>query len=213
MNQQEREEDARRPLQNVIEQIPSHEIYASLLGIKPAVSAAAASPLLSSSACNAIAITIDTDVEATSAFSRAYHKALASSSTTLSCLKLDQSNKGFRLLSQLGWRENEGGLGRRRQGNLEPVKTALKRNKKGLGAGPKVKARITHQESPKPPKAIQRQQKRCRKRERELEREQSLSRDKDIRFMLRTDVSEEYSELYRSLHVSSHEVASPRSLI
>jgi hypothetical protein len=213
MNQQEREEDARRPLQNVIEQIPSHEIYASLLGIKPAVSAAAASPLLSSSAGNVIAIASDDAVvEATSAFSRAYHKALASS-TTLSCLKLDQSNKGFRLLSQLGWRENEGGLGRRRQGNLEPVKTALKRNKMGLGAEPTMKARITHQESPKPPKTIQSQQKRCRKRERELEREQSLSRDKDIRFMLRTDVSEEYSELYRSLHVSSHEVASPRSLI
>ena len=184
-----------------------------MTAVSTSISSSSSCPLLSaaSHSTGSNVIAMDTNVEIkTSDFSRAYQRALASN-TTRSCLKLDHSNKGFRLLSQLGWKENEGGLGRRRQGNLEPIKTMLQRNKMGLGAaaavGSKMKARITH--LPKPPKTMHRPNQHVGKKFREREQASSSCRDKEIRFMLRTDVSEEYVELYRSLHVSSQSAKDP----
>lgn len=46
---------------------------------------------------------------------------------------IDSSNIGFRLLKKHGWKEGTG-LGASQQGRLEPIKTYLKNNKRGLGA-------------------------------------------------------------------------------
>ena len=64
-------------------------------------------------------------------FSQAYRKAL-SSSQNLSSLSLNASNKGYQILSSMGWKDRDGGLGRKRQGSLAPIKKQLKRGKEGL---------------------------------------------------------------------------------
>ena len=51
------------------------------------------------------------------------------------------------MLKQMGWRESEGGLGKERQGNLTPVKIFLKRDKKGIGSGERLMAKVTHTSS------------------------------------------------------------------
>ena len=76
-----------------------------------------------------------------------YQQAFASP-PKLSALSLDKSNKGYQLLSNLGWKENEGGLGRNRQGSLEPIQTQYKTNKRGIGSGEKLPWKVTHQFNP-----------------------------------------------------------------
>ncbi|KAI9169183.1 hypothetical protein LWI28_008451 [Acer negundo] len=46
---------------------------------------------------------------------------------------IDSSNIGFKLLKKHGWKEGTG-LGVCEQGRLEPIRTCLKNNKRGLGA-------------------------------------------------------------------------------
>jgi G-patch domain len=63
---------------------------------------------------------------------------------------LPESNVGYQMLERLGWCEDAGvGLGRDNQGPIEPVKTTLKRNTRGLGAPPPkgaedAEAKVTH---------------------------------------------------------------------
>ncbi|XP_045119186.1 G patch domain and ankyrin repeat-containing protein 1 homolog [Portunus trituberculatus] len=52
------------------------------------------------------------------------------------------SNRGYQLLVGQGW-DAEGGLGSEQQGHKFPVKTVLKRDRKGLGAGREM-AKVTH---------------------------------------------------------------------
>ena len=51
------------------------------------------------------------------------------------------------MLSKMGFEEKDGGLGKSRQGQLSPVKTILKLDKRGLGQGPKKMAKVTHRQS------------------------------------------------------------------
>jgi hypothetical protein len=59
-----------------------------------------------------------------------------------SAVVLPRSNAGYALMLRMGWREGEG-LGVAGQGDVEPIATALKLNKKGLGRE-KLKRRVTH---------------------------------------------------------------------
>lgn len=52
------------------------------------------------------------------------------------------SNRGYQLLVGQGW-DAEGGLGSEQQGHKFPVKTVLKRDRKGLGAGREM-PKVTH---------------------------------------------------------------------
>ncbi|XP_068334191.1 uncharacterized protein [Pyrus communis] len=54
-------------------------------------------------------------------------------SSSCSSTAINSSNIGFQLLKKHGWKEGTG-LGISEQGRLEPVKTYLKNNKRGLGA-------------------------------------------------------------------------------
>lgn len=78
-------------------------------------------------------------------FASVYKRALDSMGTSpLSQLSLDKKNKGFQLLTKMGFREIDGGLGKLRQGKLSPIKTALKVDKRGLGSGKQLVQRVTH---------------------------------------------------------------------
>jgi len=72
-----------------------------------------------------------------------YHGSLASQKE-ISQLSLDRTNKGFQMLTNMGFKESEGGLGRSRQGKLAPVKTTLKLDKRGVGSGKRLTAKVTH---------------------------------------------------------------------
>ena len=75
-----------------------------------------------------------------------YKRAFSSNynAPTLSQLSLNHKNKGFQLLTKMGFHEKEGGLGRHRQGRLTPMKTILKFDRRGLGSGKKKEAKVTH---------------------------------------------------------------------
>ncbi|XP_003745375.1 G patch domain and ankyrin repeat-containing protein 1 homolog [Galendromus occidentalis] len=64
---------------------------------------------------------------------------------------IPQGNVGFRMLESMGW-EKERGLGPAGEGRKFPVKTVLKRDRKGLGL-PAQKARVSHFD-PKDPLAV-----------------------------------------------------------
>ncbi|XP_032454528.1 G patch domain and ankyrin repeat-containing protein 1 homolog isoform X1 [Nasonia vitripennis] len=56
---------------------------------------------------------------------------------------IPKQNKGYQMLLNTGWDE-EGGLGPDGEGQKYPVKTILKRDRRGLGQAEKESARITH---------------------------------------------------------------------
>lgn len=183
---------------HVVEEIPSHEIYASLLGIKRKPSLTVVPAVRSSNSYATVVVETDSIQPSTTAFGRAYAK---SKEIPISSLLLDPSNKGFKLLQKMGWNESEGGLGRNRQGSLVPVTTVLKDNKKGLGAGKRKKARITHPTRKKTDDlGGVKETKAQRKRRRKAEQDRESREAKRIRMMLRTDVADEYEQLYTNLH-------------
>ena len=47
------------------------------------------------------------------------------------------------MLKKMGWQEQKG-LGKHKNGPLQPLKTQLKRDRKGLGKGKKLEKRVTH---------------------------------------------------------------------
>lgn len=68
-------------------------------------------------------------------------------------MQLHESNKGFQLLAGMGWKLDEG-LGARKQGRVNPLQTTFKRGTTGLGAGEKLRPRVTHFPSHVPSQAL-----------------------------------------------------------
>lgn len=163
----------------IIEDEPSHEIYASLIGKN--ASTILGEPLSSSnktrrnhsllqqkalplSSATAAIIPLSNDEEESyntpsqsSASSRTkrkknpqpaeiYKRAFSPTynAPTLSQLSLDKKNRGFQMLTKMGFNEKDGGLGKHRQGQMVPVKTILKLDRKGLGSGRRKIAKVTH---------------------------------------------------------------------
>lgn len=58
--------------------------------------------------------------------------------STVTPKPLDSGNVGFKLLKSMGWTEGQG-LGKEKQGHVEPVATEIKNNRHGLGAKEKEK--------------------------------------------------------------------------
>lgn len=56
---------------------------------------------------------------------------------------ISSSNRGYRLLKHGGWTESTG-LGKDGAGRQYPVRTALKRDRKGLGMGEAPVQKVTH---------------------------------------------------------------------
>ena len=199
--------DDSSPRPTIIEDEPPHELYANLLGnkrkpfaesvapgnnLRPTIRAQQSLPIVPREEASQRQ-TMD------AAFNRTYRRAI-SDPPKLSALSLDQSNKGFQLLTRLGWSEDEGGLGKRRQGTLAPVKTCLKNDRNGIGAGKKKKARVTHRPHQPTEAAPAKETKAQRKRRRKVEREKEQHREKRTWMLLSTDMSDEYEKLYMSLH-------------
>jgi hypothetical protein len=189
----------------VIEDESPHEFYANLLGIKPKPTPSSPGDNRRPTIRTQPSLPIVPPEEAPQkesrydAFNRTYRRAV-SDPPKLSALSLDQSNKGFKLLSRLGWNEDEGGLGKQRQGTLTPFKTCLKNDRYGIGAGKKKVARVTHRPHQPAQAVTPKLSKAQRRRRRKAEREQEQRRDKRARMLLRTDVSDEYEKLYMNLH-------------
>ena len=182
----------------MVEDIPSHEIYASLLGIKRK-SSPPESPIEGNATGGFVVIERD-DPERVpkTAFGQTYTK---SQQMKLSSLLLGPSNKGFKLLLKMGWREEDGGLGKRRQGTLLPIKTVHKKGKLGLGASNRKEPRITHKSMSKEGVVQDRKMTKAeRKKTKRLEHEKSGQEMRKIRMMLRTDISDEHEKLYEQLN-------------
>jgi len=186
-------------LPTTIEEEPAHEFYANLFEDKKIV---ATNPVSSLSNRNSlqfstsssliqrplVSATIQDDchdssevgnVVKESDFSRAYRKAL-SSSQNLSSLSLNASNKGYQILSSMGWKERDGGLGRKRQGSLAPIKTQLKR----------FAARVTHIQTSKALVTKKHRRKRV-KEEAEIERK----RENRARIIINSNLPTKYDEI------------------
>ena len=158
---QEINHNGRPPL---VEDEPSHEIYANLTGLKNASrfrprqqqnkqeqhqdhtyqqdDRAVYNNLHSSRTMIPVEKSDQNELSGSAPIS-IYRKRLAEG-CTISKLSIDQTNKGFQMLKRMGWKESEGGLGKKRQGKLTPVKTILKRDKRGLGSRKAPSAKVTH---------------------------------------------------------------------
>ncbi|KAI6196557.1 hypothetical protein M3Y94_01123800 [Aphelenchoides besseyi] len=55
---------------------------------------------------------------------------------------IQMNNRGYQLIKQMGWKETEG-VGKNAEGRKYPIRTALKRDRKGLGLEKSIK-KITH---------------------------------------------------------------------
>eukprot|EP00551_Chaetoceros_affinis_P005030 CAMPEP_0203675054 /NCGR_PEP_ID=MMETSP0090-20130426/18568_1 /ASSEMBLY_ACC=CAM_ASM_001088 /TAXON_ID=426623 /ORGANISM="Chaetoceros affinis, Strain CCMP159" /LENGTH=239 /DNA_ID=CAMNT_0050541109 /DNA_START=20 /DNA_END=739 /DNA_ORIENTATION=+ len=232
---------------SMVEEEPSHEIYASLIGKDAAkichqVSASTATTLTGSTSTNtrshswrrsgSAIVPPDQNITCTitgtgredksgnsasakttkSTFANFYRRALQSHSSTtstltsapvpLSQLSLDRSNKGFQMLTKMGFKEKDGGLGKMRQGQLSPVKTILKLDKMGLGRGRKRVPRVTHSHQQAAPISSskdedRKNQKKLTKGERKRRAKNQLTkekmRDKKARMLINSNFPDEYS--------------------
>jgi len=145
----------------------------------------------------------------TSDFAKAYNQAILSDPTpqsistlhpsSSSSIQLNHSNKGFQLLTRLGWKEKEGGLGKNRQGVMKPVEAKLKVDRRGLGSTP---VRSKKKSAAFPSSNQQKQQQsqpesKSKRRQRAKEKEDhEQRREKKIRMLLRSDISCEFEDLY-----------------
>ena len=149
------------------------------------------------------------------------HRAFANPPANQTSLSLDKSNKGYTMLSAMGWSEESGGLGRSRQGEMLPVKTTLKMDKRGLGSSStkrgkrsaqgSAEARITHKHhdieaaagrnhTPQAEAGPSGETKAERKKRKKQEAEKASRNDRRVRMMLRSDIPPEYEDLYMQLH-------------
>jgi hypothetical protein len=126
-----------------------------------------------------------------SQFGKVYQRAFTNP-PPLSKISLTKNNKGHKLLTQMGWKEEEGGLGRCRQGTLTPIRTVWKRDSKGLGVV-KAKARVTHIPSFSKAK-VRTETKAERKRRKRLEAEKESLKQKSVRVLLNSDLPPEYDD-------------------
>lgn len=96
---------------------------------------------------------------------------------------ISKANKGYQMLLNTGWNE-DGGLGPSGEGQKYPVKTVLKRDRKGLGQLKNKTARITHFD-PKDPRAVENVKKNesrvYRLRERKLQLKKESQKDRALR--------------------------------
>ena len=216
----------------IIEDEPASDFYASLVGVSPSSvsrkrkrilpptnKSGVAAPLFEDSATSSSHI-VDAkrgeihrngdDTRASeSEMSQTLHRAFANP-TKQTSLSLDKSNKGYALLSAMGWSEESGGLGKSRQGEMLPVKTTLKMDKRGLGSGTGRRG-ITHKHDDIEAAAGRKcgnnnvagpsgETKAQRKKRKKREAQKAASDDKRVRMMLRSDIPPEYEELYMQLH-------------
>ena len=99
------------------------------------------------------------------------HQFKVKAGQTRTLYGIPPSNRGYQLLVGQGW-NTEDGLGSEKQGLKFPVKTVLKRDRKGLGAGGEKTPRVTHFD-PGDAAAIKRTRDHT---ERRLERPNTISR-------------------------------------
>ena len=195
---------------NVIEEIPSHELYATLVGIPfssynnannkdHSWSCSDSGVLSHSSQRNIGPILIPPPImfqECKSEFGKAYNRAvLEEGFIKPSQLSLNSSNKGFKMLEKMGWKESGGGLGKQRQGILTPVNPCLKLDHKGLGCCTKNKKKMkVHRDGSIHDNVSRTPMQPCQKRRRrqEEEQEEEARTMKRIRLLLRSDLADEY---------------------
>lgn len=207
----------------VIEDEPSHEIYANLIGksfasiITPHPSTA----LMQRSQDNYTSVIPPTDCESSTApfsstaarmeqikegtndsgynqnsIADVYRRAFSSaSSPALSQISLSKKNKGYQLLTKMGFEEKDGGLGKNRQGQVTPMKTMLKLDRRGLGSGKRLIPRVTHRRRYRHhnlKSTIEKETKGTRRRRLKDEAEKERMKQKRARLMMNSDLPEEY---------------------
>jgi hypothetical protein len=138
---------------NIIEEIPSHELYANIVGIPRS----SYSETISHNSWDSERVLSHSSFQkdprinlvppppvvvpgCKSEFGKVYQRA-SEGFLEPSKLSLNSSNKGFQMLEKMGWKESEGGLGKQRQGRMIPLQPSLKLDQKGLGCSAKKNKR------------------------------------------------------------------------
>ena len=208
----------------VVEDEPSHEIYANLIGLKnpnklfhpPQIEHQAHAQHLHKNSNVGIhanenvdggcasgnlipaETSNQTEVHNSSCDEVSIYRKRLAEECSLSKLSIDQTNKGFQMLKLMGWKESEGGLGKERQGNLTPVKIFLKRDKKGIGSGERLMAKVTHTSSRSSGAGtadrgqINKETKAARRLRMKMEAQKDQERNKRARLLITSDLPEEY---------------------
>ena len=205
---------------HIIEEEPAHEIYARICGIQLSSTQSRRNRAITVLPIHEIATSFhhsrDIDLivseksDALCGDERQYDhrhscksvfgKALAYASTEVPStqtnkLTFDKSNKGFQLLKKLGFHEEDGGLGKMRQGRLSPIEIKRKIDKRGLGV-PGGERNISSSMVMSP-----REKKRSKVKHKVSNECHQIDKQKErmVRSLLRTDVSIEHEDIFLTL--------------
>ena len=118
---------------------------------------------------------------------------VSSSTMTRQGISMDCSNKGYQMLSKMGWNKKDGGLGKRRQGRMNPT-SIVKHDKVGLGSFPP-----TNKTTSTVQKHSHMETKALKRRRQKEELEHKKKKEKQIRIMLRSDIPDNMEDLYLNL--------------
>lgn len=200
----------------IIEEEPAHEIYARICGVQIQSSSSTIRTIDSlSSSYNHLKSSNDgiedgstsaiidaeksVNYELISEFGQAFayaSKEVPSSQTTQ--FQLNKSNKGFQLLTKMGYREEDGGLGKLRQGRIRPIQAKRKIDNRGVGVpGGRVKVSC----STKSTNALHQESKKSKRVNKSTSKIEQSNRQKEriARNLLRTDISIEHEEIFLTL--------------
>jgi len=93
--------------------------------------------------CSQCGVAFDKDEKASHIASTVHLMTIPGPAKSNPGFGIAESNLGFRLMEKKGW-DGQSGLGRSGEGNKFPVKTILKRDRRGLAEGDSKTARVTH---------------------------------------------------------------------
>mmetsp|Transcript_3678 Transcript_3678/g.5405 ORF Transcript_3678/g.5405 Transcript_3678/m.5405 type:complete len:238 (-) Transcript_3678:23-736(-) len=139
-----------------------------------------------------------------SEFAKVFQRAVTNP-PQFSKLLLDRANRGYQMLQNMGWKEKDGGLGRHRQGTLVPIpRTKVKNNQTGLGRKrkrmPRKNSTERNNETSNQTTVSRKSSTAKTKAEKKLHpQHQEAQQMKRIRMLLRTDVTDQYEDLYLKL--------------
>ena len=180
----------------VVEDEPPHEFYANLVGHKPKsyvvhrqetqkqeCDDSRSIPPLEVPAGTTLIPIETTQHQHTRKEKQSVYRRFLAQPVKQSKLSLDISNKGFRMLARMGWKESEGGLGRSRQGMLEPIKA---RPAKNMGI------KETKQKTVRNERSEMQETKAGRRQRIKDEAEKERVRSKRARLLISSDIPEEY---------------------
>lgn len=115
-----------------------------------------------------------------------------SQGAALKTTKIPESNKGYKMLQKIGWKEGEG-LGSEQQGIKVPIATEFRTTRAGIGAK-KVQKRVTHYPAEKKEDDMIKHEQKKAVQKKAVQKKRK--KDEQLKRELYSDIPDEYADLF-----------------